>query len=134
MTPGKSFQKITGFIPGQRNRFFENLISSLAVEAELLYPDRVKAGVEYDKRIGDMAAIISVKGKIHAYYKLHCRGDLIPDRRMEDPKFHNTDDVFFLSTMLDELEPKKELQIRFREIIEKGILAYTKMSLKEGQG
>ncbi len=100
---------------GLRDRFYENLIDMLAVEAEFSCPDKVCPGPEYDAAINRLSMIIKVKGKIHAFYNLNCRWGVVPGARIEGED--STVAAEFFKGLFQELEADPTVRQRVCEIV-----------------
>ncbi len=96
-------QKLVDFNPKQRTEFYENLISMLAAEVEVCYPDGIRPGKEYDEALRKVQKIIRTKGRIHAFYSLNCRDVLVPRENKDRTEIDGTTDVEFLNELLDEM-------------------------------
>ncbi len=101
---------------GLRDRFYENLIYMLAIEAELCYPEqRVRPGPAYDEAIKKLSIVIRVKGKIHAFYNLNCRWGVVPGVRIEGED--STVAAEFFKGLFQELEADPTVRQRVCEIV-----------------
>ncbi|MFO7713998.1 hypothetical protein [Desulfosarcina sp.] len=127
---GKILQRIAAFVPKERARFFEDLISMLASEVETCFPDRATPGEQYDRAINRVKLLIKAKGQIHAYFKLNLRSDLEPEEQAKAAYVveAGVGDVDFLKGIVAGLDNDQEIQRWISDIFSNVLRRVTSLS------